>query len=140
MVLHKTKLQIQNKLFTLPDDNIDTTTIKVGVSPSIGNTSVSIYSNVTDILDITSSTSEVYFLQEGQSGKYEIYFGNDVVGKKLPDGGVVNVTYLLTNGDAANKANNFIATSTLTDSLAESLSISQLLQFLLHLVAQKENL
>jgi hypothetical protein len=109
------------QIFTLPDDNIDTTTIKVGVSPSIGNTSVSIYSNVTDILDITSS-SEVYFLQEGQSGKYEIYFGNDVVGKKIPDGGIVNVTYLLTNGDAANKANNFIATSTLTDSLAESLS------------------
>ena len=109
------------QIFTLPDDNIDTTTIKVGVSPSIGNTSVSIYSNVTDILDITSS-SEVYFLQESKNGQFQIYFGNDVVGKKLPDGGIVNVTYLLTNGDVANKANNFVATATLTDSNSASLS------------------
>ena len=109
------------QIFTLQDSNIDTTTIKVRVSPSPSSSDSSVYTLVTDILDITS-TSEVYFLQEGRSGKYEIYFGNDVVGKKLPDGAVVSVTYLLTNGDAANKANNFIATATLTDSLGESLS------------------
>lgn len=109
------------QIFTLQDSNIDTTTIKVRVSPSSSSSDSSVYTLVTDILDITS-TSEVYFLQEGRSGKYEIYFGNDVVGKKLPDGAVVSVTYLLTNGDAANKANNFIATATLTDSLGESLS------------------
>ena len=109
------------QIFTLPDLNIDTTTIKVGISPSVGNTSVSIYSLVTDILDITS-TSEVYYLQESKGEKYQIYFGNNIVGKSLPDGGVVSVTYLLTNGTDANKANNFIATSTLSDSLSESLT------------------
>lgn len=109
------------QIFTLPDDNIDTTTIKVGVSPSIGNTSISIYSNVIDILDITN-LSEVYYLQENRNGKFQIYFGNDVVGKKLPDGAIVSVTYLLTNGDVANKANNFVATSTLSDSIGQSLS------------------
>lgn len=109
------------QVFTLPDDNVDTTTIKVGVSPSVGNTSISIYSKVTDILDVTS-TSEVYYLQENKNGKFQIYFGNDVVGKKLPDGAVVSITYLLTNGDVPNKANNFIATSTLSDSLSESLT------------------
>jgi hypothetical protein len=108
------------QVFTLPDTNIDTSTIKVGISPSVGNTSVSIYSLVTDILDITS-TSEVYYLQESKDEKYQIYFGNDIIGKKLPDGGVVSITYLLTNGTDANKANNFIATSTLSDSLSESL-------------------
>ena len=109
------------QIFTLPDDNIDTTTIKVGVSPSIGNTSISIYSKVTDVFDVTTD-SEVYFLQENKNGQFQIYFGNDVIGKKIPDGGIVSVTYLLTNGDVANKANNFIATATLSDTLGESLT------------------
>ena len=74
--------------FTLPDANIDTTTIKVGVSPSSVNTSISVYTNVTDISDVTT-TSEVYYLQENKGGKYQIYFGNNIVGKALPDGAVV---------------------------------------------------
>jgi hypothetical protein len=108
-------------VFTLPDANIDTKTITVQISPSAGNTSLSVYNNVTDILDVNVE-SEVYYLQENKSGKYQIYFGNDVVGKSLPDGAIVNVTYLLTNGTAANKANNFIAGVTAADSLAESIS------------------
>lgn len=107
--------------FTIPDNNIDTTTLKVQVSPAAGNTSVAVYSNVTDILDVAVD-SEVYYLQEEKSGKFQIYFGNDVIGKKLPDGAIVYVTYLLTNGTAANKANNFVAASGTVDSLAQSLT------------------
>jgi len=109
------------QIFTLPDANIDTTTIKVSSVPAAGNTQVTVYQKVTDILDV-ESTSEVFYLQENKSGKFQIYFGNDVVGKKLPDGAVVSVTYLVTNGTASNKANNFIATATLVDSLAEGIN------------------
>jgi hypothetical protein len=107
------------QIFTLPDEGIDTNTIKVVVTPQSANTATSTYSKVTDVLDV-SNTSEVYFLQESRNGKYEIYFGNDDVGKSLPDGATVSVRYLVTNGTAANKANNFIATATLTDSLSVS--------------------
>ena len=107
------------QVFTLPDNNIDTTTLKVTVAPSVGNTSTSVYNKVTDILNV-AGTSEVFFLQEERSGKYQIYFGNDVVGKSLPDGASVSTTYLLNNGTAANKANNFVATASLTDSLGNS--------------------
>jgi len=103
-------------IFTLPDTNIDTTTLKVTVQPSVSNTASTVYSKVTDVLDI-SSTSEVYFLQEGKNGNYQIYFGNGSVGKSLPDGAIVSTSYLLTNGTVANKANNFVATASLTDSL-----------------------
>ncbi len=109
------------QIFTLPDANIDTTTIKVTSVPAAGNTQVTVYQKVTDILDV-ESTSEVFYLQENKSGKFQIYFGNDIVGKKLPDGAVVSVTYLVTNGTASNKANNFIATATLVDSLAEGIN------------------
>jgi len=107
--------------FQLPDANIDTTTIKVSVVPNAANSATTVYEKVTDVLDITS-TSEVFFLQESRGGLFEIYFGNDVVGKSLPDGAIVSVTYLSTNGIAANKANNFVATATITDSLGTSLS------------------
>ena len=109
------------QVFTLPDANIDTTTIKVSVTPASGNTQVTVYSLVNDVLDVTS-TSEVYYLQEDKNGKFQIYFGNDIIGKKLPDGASVSVRYLVTNGIVANKANNFIATSSLTDSLGESIN------------------
>ena len=109
------------QVFTLPDANIDTTTIKVQVAPSSGNTQLTVYNLVSDILDVGVS-SEVYYLQENKSGKYQIYFGNNAVGKSLPDGAIVNVTYLRTNGIAANKANNYVATSGISDSLAESIT------------------
>ncbi len=100
------------QLFVIPDDNIDTSTLKVSVRSSSSNLTSVVYNLNTDILDV-SSTSTVYYLQEGQNGKYEIYFGDDILGKKIPDGGVVTVNYLTTNGSASNKANNFIATNTI---------------------------
>jgi len=107
--------------FTLPDNDIDTTSIKVGVSPTSTTTDIAVYNLVTDILDVTND-SEVYYLQETKNGQYQIYFGNGVIGKTLPDGGVVSVTYLVTNGISANKANNFVGALTLTDSLNETLT------------------
>ena len=107
-VFNYTENSNPKSVFVLPDNNIDTTTISVSVSPNVGNTSTQVYNQVTDILDITS-TSEVYFLQESKNGNYEIYFGDGVVGKALNDGAVVTVTYLVTNGVAANQTNGFVA-------------------------------
>lgn len=104
------------QIFTIPDSDIDTTTITVTVQPLSSNTQISIYSLATDASN-TQSNSEVFYLQEGKNQQYQIYFGNNVIGRKLSDGSIVNVTYLVTNGDVANKANNFIATETLTDTL-----------------------
>ena len=93
-------------IFEIPDADVDTNTISVSVRPSSSNSQVTIYNKVTDILDVTSS-SEVYFLQEARGGKYKIYFGDNVIGKKINDGAIINVTYLSTNGTAANKASSF---------------------------------
>jgi hypothetical protein len=98
------------QIFSIPDENIDTTTLKVSIQQSTSNTDSVIYNLATSVIDLTAN-STVYFLQEGINDRYELYFGNDVLGKKIPDGGVVNVTYLSTNGSVANKANNFIATA-----------------------------
>jgi hypothetical protein len=101
------------QIFTIPDTNVDTSTLKVTVQQSTSNTSTVVYSLATDALNLTSN-SEVYFLQEGLNQQYEIYFGDDVIGKKIPDGGVVNVTYLSTSASIANRANSFVGTATVS--------------------------
>jgi hypothetical protein len=109
------------QIFTLPENNIDINTLKVLVYQNATTSEFQIYEKVKDIVDV-KGTSEVYFLQESRTGNYQIYFGNDFVGKSLPPGAIVVVSYLATNGTIANKANNFVATSVLVDSLSESLS------------------
>jgi hypothetical protein len=109
------------QIFTLPDENVDTSTIKVTVTESSSNSAATTYSRFTELLDV-SATSEVFFLQETRNNQYQIYFGSDIIGKKIPDGAIVSVTYLVTNGAAAQKADGFVARQTLTDSIGESLT------------------
>lgn len=109
------------QIFTIPEENIDITTLVVSVAQSAANTEVTVYNKVNDILDVVADDS-VYFLQENRFGKYEIYFGNGSVGKQLPDGAVVYTSYLVTNSTLANKANNFIATQSLIDNATETLT------------------
>lgn len=113
-------------VFTLPDSNVDTTTLYVTVQTSTSNLSSKIYTKSTDILDINYN-SEVYFLQEGLDNQYQIYFGNGAIGKQLNDGAVVNINYLVTSGAESNKANNFVVNSVIgsftnytVDSVSES--------------------
>lgn len=100
-------------VFILPDENIDTTTISVAVRPNSGNSFTQVYTKSTDILDVTSE-SLVYFLQEGKNNQYQIYFGDDVLGKALDDGAIVSVSYLVTRGPEANKANAFVPNSSIS--------------------------
>ena len=107
------------QIFTLPDTNIDTSTLFVSVRNSVSNTDSEIYTLAEDA-STTTTTSAVFYLQENRGERYAIYFGDNVIGKKLPNGAVVSVTYLITNGSGANKANNFVATGVLADSLGNA--------------------
>ena len=107
------------QIFTIQDDGVDTSTITVTVQPSASNTASEVYTLASDASE-TSTASLVFYLQEGKNRKYDIYFGNDVIGKSISDGSLVSISYLITNGTAGNKANNFVATGTLTDSLNNS--------------------
>ena len=107
-VFSYTKNSNPKSIFILPDTNIVTPTIFVTVTDNTGNTASEVYNQITDILDVDAS-SKVFFLQEGKKGEYQIYFGNDIIGKALVDGATVTVNYLTTTGTAANKANGFVA-------------------------------
>ena len=93
--------------FELPDANIDTSTLIVKVQNSSTDTNYQIYNLASNYLEL-DSTSLVYFLQESLNGNYQIYFGNDILGKKLLDNNVIIVTYLVTQGLSSAGANNFV--------------------------------
>lgn len=95
-------------IFVLNNPSIDTSSLSVTVRPSQSSLDSEVYNLVTDVLDVTG-TSKVYFLSENKDGKYEIKFGDDVVGASLQDGSVVVVEYLVTDGSSANKASSFVS-------------------------------
>ena len=94
------------QVFTIPDNNIDTTSLQVVVTDVSSNTSAETYTLVTDATEL-STTSPVYYIQEGIGGYFQIYFGGDNVGKSIPDGSIVTVSYIITNGSNPNGANVF---------------------------------
>ena len=109
------------QIFSIPDSGIDTSTISITVQSSSTNTAIETFSLATDSSNVIT-TSPVFYLQENRGERYDIYFGNNVIGKSITNGNIVSMSYLITNGTAANKANNFVATGTLADSLGNSLT------------------
>ena len=97
--------------FEIPDANIDTTSLVVKVRANSSTTTYDIFTIARNFVDITSST-QAYFLQESKDGKYEVYFGDGIVGVNLQPGNVVELEWLSTNGALANGASEFtLATS-----------------------------
>ena len=77
-----------NQKFILPNSGIDTDLMTVTVRSNASETTGAKYSSQNSIFDIDSS-SKVYFLQEIEDERYEIFFGDDIFGKKLEEGNYV---------------------------------------------------
>ncbi len=89
--------------FLLRDNRADTTTLTVKVQTSSSDTTTSTYTEATDITQV-GTASKVYFLQEVENGKFEVYFGDGVVGAALSDDNIVIMTYVVSNKSEANGA------------------------------------
>ena len=98
------------KRYMVTDNRADTTTLKVSVQNSASDVTTTVYTLATDITQVTA-TSNVYFLQEADNGKYEVYFGDDVVGTKPTDGNIIIIEYIVTNKAQSNGAKTFSGTS-----------------------------
>ena len=98
--------------FTLTDPRADTTTLTVKVQNSVTDTTTTTYTKATDISQLSSS-STVYFLQEVDAGRFEVYFGDGVVSRAVSDGNIVTLQYVVTNKTAANGASTFSSPSSI---------------------------
>ena len=92
--------------FLINSENADTSTLTVQVQESATDTTTNTYTRATSITELDSD-SKVYFLQESDDGKFEVYFGDGVVGKAIANGNIVILKYVVTNKTAANGASSF---------------------------------
>ena len=98
--------------FIIPSINADTTTLKVSIQNSASDTTTNTYSKATSFTSLNDE-SKVYFLQESDEGKFEVYFGDGIVGQSLTDGNIVLLEYVVTNKTEANGASAFTLSGTI---------------------------
>ena len=96
----------QDQRFIIDSPNIDSSTIRVFVSGPADTTIGRKYSMVDNILNIDKN-SEIFLAQEVQDEKYEILFGDGLFGRKLENGSIITVRYIVTEGETGNGASNF---------------------------------
>ena len=102
-----------NQKFILPNSGIDTALLSVTVKGNQQSTTSTKYTTQDSLLDINSD-SKVYYLQEIENERYEIFFGDGIFGKKLEEGNYININYISCNGDSANGVNQFQFSGKLT--------------------------
>ena len=95
-----------NQKFILPNSGIDTALLSVTVKGNQQSTTSTKYSTQDSLLDIKSD-SKVYYLQEIENERYEIFFGDGIFGKKLEEGNFITINYIVCNGDSANGVSQF---------------------------------
>ena len=95
--------QIENPKFVLSNSRVDKSSLEVSVITSGVSRK---YTLSTEVSTITSA-SRVFYAQENEEGFIEIYFGDDVLGKGLLDGDVVNITYVVVDNFHADGARGF---------------------------------
>lgn len=104
--------------FILDNPGIDTTSIRVtvkGPQETVGRT----YNQVENIINI-SALSEIYLIQEVADERYELLFGDGIFGKKLEDQAIVDVSYIICDGESGNGPNNFSFSGSVSNSLGAS--------------------
>ena len=92
--------------FIIPNNNVDTNTLTIKVQESSSDSTTSTYTLATGITGL-DSTSKVFFLQEVEGGRFEVYFGDGVLGKSVADGNIIIMDYINTNRAEANGATSF---------------------------------
>ena len=92
--------------FILSNPEIDTSSLSVKISTSSTDTSNAEWKSSLTTIGL-SGTSNVYYIVPAEGGKYELQFGDGILGKELVNGNIVEATYRKCNANTANEATVF---------------------------------
>jgi len=103
--------------FVLNNSFVDTSTLKVYIKKTEQSGVGIEYFLSENIFDVDKN-SRIFFLNEIQDEKYELRFGDGLIGKKLgdevgSDGTIITANYIITDGRDGNGASNFSFSGTL---------------------------
>jgi hypothetical protein len=100
--------------YILENENIDVSTIRVFIRENLlSNTSVR-YLLSENIIDVKPS-SRIFYIQEIEDQRYEILFGDNIFGKKLEPSNIIEISYIVTNGQDGNGIGNFTYSGRILD-------------------------
>ena len=103
--------------FILPNSGVDTTTIRVSVT-DVTTEKYQLYENIYNV----SPTSRLFLIQEVEDEKYQIIFGDNLIGKKPNNGSSIYVSYITTNGADGNGASKFTFSGSLVNDNGDSIT------------------
>lgn len=87
--------------FILPNPGIDTSLMRVTVKESESSTVQRIFKQYDSLFEV-GPNSPVYYLQEIDSERYEVMFGDGVFGVALQEPNYIEVSYIVSEGDQGN--------------------------------------
>tara|TARA_B100000029_G_scaffold457635_1_gene486502 strand:+ start:65 stop:1867 length:1803 start_codon:yes stop_codon:yes gene_type:complete len=105
---------LKNQRFKIENAAADVNTIKVVVYQSSNSSVHDTYSKANNILDV-GENDKIFFVDEMEDETYEVFFGDGVLGRKLEDGELVEISYIVTNGSSTNGARTFTFNGILED-------------------------
>jgi len=97
---------LKSQRFILDNESIDTNTIQVRVYPGGGSFNEP-YLRSDNILNVDGK-AKIFFLNEIEDERYELTFGDGVLGRKLENNTRIEVTYLVTSGPSSNGVSAFV--------------------------------
>lgn len=90
-------------LFTIPNKSVDITTLKVYVRDSLSSIDRQEYRKLDDVYSVTPNQN-VFYVQESYDGFYQIYFGQDTIGKQPVNGNVIEIDYFVCENTSKSNA------------------------------------
>jgi len=99
-----------NQKFLIPNPGVDTSTIRVRAS----TTTVEEYKQYQNIFEVNKNT-RLFLVQEVLDEKYQILFGDGILGKTPESNSTITISYIITNGISGNDAANFTFSGILKD-------------------------
>ena len=100
------------KIFTIPNKNVDTKKMLMNIKFSTSDLNWTEFTESKNIINNTGN-SNVYFIQEGKDEYFQFYFGDGIVGKVVPNGAIINLKYIITDGLEGNNIETFNIADTL---------------------------
>jgi len=97
---------VERQRFLISNPQIDTDSLTISVSEDNGIT-FSEYTPTTSLFNLTAN-STVFFIQGAENNKYEIVFGDGILGKRPMDSSIIRAQYRVTNGADGNGSTNFV--------------------------------
>ena len=109
--------------YIIPANNVNTASIKVTVTDSSATDASKVYALNTNMVTL-DGTSEVYFLEEGRDGYYEVKFGDNIIGKRPGNGNTITIEYAtIPSGTDVNGATVFTMTDSLNGNTDETITL-----------------